>query len=519
MPTKPADMKRPTLGVHLLETITKGMYSEPLDCVREYIQNAYDSIRAERRNGGLAADKGEVKVVVDKANKTVRIVDDGRGLEPEEAATYLLDLGASEKAETQDKAKENAGFRGIGRMAGITYCDTLKFSTSRGYDIKTVIRFDARQLRKLTRAGQTPTTIIDAIGKNVDVSEEPNESGNRFFEVALEGINDCSFLNPERLNEYLGEVAPVAFDPQQWRFGEKIMKIARERNFQESLGHIAISIVNSDGEVLYDVRRPHKNTLTNNAKIMGVEPLPLDGTHPSEWWGWLAVHSRSAQLKDSFSGVRLRMHNIQIGDDKTFARFFEGSNVRFNKWCIGEIHIIDPNVVPNTRRDYFESTHEWKFVRAQLADNAKAIEKKIRFESKDRNEDPARVLRETKRILVDVSGHMEVGFDSRDGRDEQINTLTEQGEKLNALEKKLKKSKLETYVDQIAKAKEDVERQKQELRAISRFQSDDAVAHLDKKSRRVVKIIEKVLKESLKKEVFADIRVKIYEALQPGNRK
>ena len=37
------------LGVHLLETITLGMYSEPLHCVREYIQNAFDSIRAARR--------------------------------------------------------------------------------------------------------------------------------------------------------------------------------------------------------------------------------------------------------------------------------------------------------------------------------------------------------------------------------------------------------------------------------------------------------------------------------------
>jgi len=495
------------------------MYSEPLDCVREYIQNAYDSIRAERRNGGLAADKGEVKVVVDIANKTIRIIDNGRGLEPEEAATYLLDLGASEKAATQDKAKENAGFRGIGRMAGITYCDALKFSTSRGNDTKTVIRFDAKQLRKLTRAGQTPTTIIDAIGKNVDVREEPNEPGNRFFEVALEGINDHSFLDHVRLNEYLGEVAPVAFDPQQWRFGEKIMKIARERNFQESLGHIAISIVNPDGDVLDDVRRPYKNTLINNAKIMDVEPLPLDGTHPIEWWGWLAVHSRSAQLKDPFSGVRLRMHNIQVGDDKTFARYFEGSNVRFNKWCIGEIHIIDPNVVPNTRRDYFESTPEWKRVCAQLRDNAKAIERKIRSESKDRNEDPARVLRNTGQILVNARECMEVGLDSRDGRDEQIKLLTEQGEKLNALEKKLKKSKSDTYVDQIVKAKEDIERQKEKLRGVSRFQSDDAVAHLDKKSRRVVKIIEKILKENLGKDVFADIRVKIYEALQPGNRK
>lgn len=122
-------------------------------------------------------------------------------------------------------------------------------------------------------------------------------------------------------------------------------------------------------------------------------------------------------------------------------------------------------------------------------------------------------------MLVDASDSMGVGFESRDDRDEQINALNKQGERLNVLQKKLKKSKLEIYGDQIAKAKYDVELQKEKLRGVSHFQSDAAVSHLDKKSRRVVKIIEKILKENLGKDVFADIRVKIYEALQPGNRK
>ena len=62
-----------TLGVHLLETITLGMYSEPLHCIREYVQNAYDSVRNARRTGSLASDGGCIDVLVDPDARTLRI--------------------------------------------------------------------------------------------------------------------------------------------------------------------------------------------------------------------------------------------------------------------------------------------------------------------------------------------------------------------------------------------------------------------------------------------------------------
>lgn len=488
-----------TLGVHLLETITKGMYSEPLDCVREYIQNAYDSIRDARRNGFLKEDEGEVQVVVDRENKTVLITDNGRGLAPEEAVTCLLDLGASDKAATQDKAKENAGFRGIGRMAGITYCNVLQFSTSRGDNTKTVVRFDAKRLREWTKPGQPARSIVEAVDENVEVEAKPNKEGKRYFEVRLEGVNHQGFLKDEELNRYLGQVAPVAFDPQHWKFGEKILEIARKRNFQASLDCIAIKIVGPDGGILHDVRRFHKGTLDNGSQITDVEPLPLGG---ESWWGWLAVHPRLGQLKKGddaiVSGLRLRMHNIQIGDHRTYDDFFKGSDSRFNRWCVGEIHIVDHGVVPNTRRDNFEYTSEWRNVRGQLEDNAEKIGKKIRKESMHRNQGPATILENIDLPLDDAVNH--TGAGSEEKGDLQ-GVSKESGQVVEV-------SVACVDAGQGAEDQEHIERAKDDLQGVS------------KESRRVVvEVVEKVLKANLKKVYFDDIRTKIYEALQLEIRK
>ena len=72
----------PSLGVHLLGTITRGMYSNPLHSVREYIQNAYDSIRKARRLGLLSPmEDGIVRVTLDTDTKTLKIRDNGTGLD------------------------------------------------------------------------------------------------------------------------------------------------------------------------------------------------------------------------------------------------------------------------------------------------------------------------------------------------------------------------------------------------------------------------------------------------------
>ena len=68
--------------------------------------------------------------------------------------------------------------------------------------------------------------------------------------------------------------------------------------------------------------------------------------------GWIAHSSYLGALlqKPSIRCMRVRVGNVQIGDETVLDHLF--SETRFNRWCVSEIHILDPRIVPNARRDY-----------------------------------------------------------------------------------------------------------------------------------------------------------------------
>ena len=386
----------PRAGVHLLETITRGMYKEPLHSIREYIQNAFDSIREARRLGMLCASEGEIRLSIDKTGRTLRIHDKGIGLSPEAAAVYLQDIGRSEKAQTPAGLKRNAGFRGIGRMAGISYCRTLLFETSNGDGRNCTVKFDAAGLRQLMVPGQQPPSMIEAIKEKSQIIEGTAELGHHYFEVVLDGVDSNSpLLDEDKLRDYLAQVAPVKCDRTVWRFESEINTIAQNSGGTISLNCVGILICDMSGNIRMDIRRPFKNSFMRadsgdiDKRTLNVErvvPLPLDGRKAHGWWGWLAVHELVGQLRSeasAFAGLRVRMHNIAIGGEGIIRNLFVTPS--HATWCFGEIHITNPKLVPNAQRDDFEPSNEWEHIRWELKAEAKKIGQRIRRESKHRN--------------------------------------------------------------------------------------------------------------------------------------
>ena len=133
------------IGKYTLESLTNGMYASPLDMYREYIQNSVDSFDEAVEAGIEIADKLIVDIDIDKTTKRVTIRDNGCGIRAEEAIGTLVDIGNSKK-----KRGTSRGFRGIGRLVGLSYCEKLTFRTSyQGEAVTTVIEFDASLLKEL----------------------------------------------------------------------------------------------------------------------------------------------------------------------------------------------------------------------------------------------------------------------------------------------------------------------------------------------------------------------------------
>ena len=90
--------------------------------------------------------------------------------------------------------EHDAGFRGIGRLAGIAFCDALKFRTSaKGESKATVLEFDCVGIRKaISPANRRILEMADVLAKYVTESTEQAKPGDHFLEVTLAGISDSA---------------------------------------------------------------------------------------------------------------------------------------------------------------------------------------------------------------------------------------------------------------------------------------------------------------------------------------
>lgn len=139
-------------------------------------------------------------------NKSVFILDNGTCVSSCVAKEHLLNIGDFVKYNTS-----NRGVRGIGRLAGLAYCDELVFSTSYfGEEIKTIITFNAKELRENLYSIEDNNSLENVFIKVVFVAQERERKSKHYFSVELRGVvNTGDILNYESVYSYLSQVAPV----------------------------------------------------------------------------------------------------------------------------------------------------------------------------------------------------------------------------------------------------------------------------------------------------------------------
>lgn len=357
-----AESFKPTIGKTVLETLTSGMYDDPRFIFREYIQNAADQID-EAVEIGILKEKseGKIDVIIDAKNRRITISDNATGVSKKDVLRFLGDVANSQKDTTKRK-----GFRGIGRLGGLGYCDTLIFETSyKGEGVKSKMTLDAKLLKIII---QDRKDIRDAAAAMsiITIEDPPKEEhvDNHYFRVILENVPNDNLLNIDYVKEYLSMVAPVPFS-SSFSFAEEIKTYFKSRNLVFDEYNIEIN-----KESLF---KKYKDTFTdekdNISKLVGVDFVDIRNDEQellaSCWYGY-REHSNIV-LANTERGIRIRTKNISIGDEITSSRFFnqERTNLRF----IGEIHTLSNGFIPNARRDYFTENNTCN----QFEKNAKEI--------------------------------------------------------------------------------------------------------------------------------------------------
>ena len=366
------------IGKDILELLSTSMYVDPMTIYREYIQNAADSIDEARANGALPASGGQVQVWVDANARIIRIRDDGTSIPWPEFVERLSNLGASRKRGAQAR-----GFRGVGRLSGLGYCQELVFrGRADGESLISELRWDGRALKSTLRAADHSKNLRALVKDVVSVRRvKPKVEPKRFFEVELRGVirhRDDRLLSEEMVGHYLAQVAPLPFSPD-FEFGNEITTALTPH---VRLGHIVVRINGTE----VPIHRPHKNSMKVDDKVEAtfktLEILELPGIDGGiAAIGWVLHHEYSGTLSNRtlVKGLRLRSGNVQVGDHTLLESLF--SEPRFNSWAVGEMHIVDPKILANGRRDSFEHSVHLDNVLNQLAPTARDIARRCRQSS------------------------------------------------------------------------------------------------------------------------------------------
>ncbi len=368
------------VGKDILELLANAMYIDPLTIYREYVQNAADSID-EARMAELSLDDPHITIHLDQATRTARIRDNGESIPNAEFVKRITAIGASHKRGTSLR-----GFRGVGRLSGLGYCQELIFRGKAEGDSKIVeVVWNSRALKEKMRDVSYAGSLIDIIREVVSYKELPaTDKAERFFEVELRKVqrlkNDL-LMNEQAIRSYLSQVAPVPFHPD-FGFGDEIQEFLTERGIRPP---IRVELNDGAGPVYHRAR----NIIEFNPKVSdtlrGVEYLELFGNDGElSAFGWIADHSYMGAIPKrlGLAGIRLRAGNIQVGDESLLAPLYP--ELRFAAWAMGDIHVSSKKIVPNGRRDDFEHTVHYTWLQSELSEKAGDLAHRIRTRSQQR---------------------------------------------------------------------------------------------------------------------------------------
>lgn len=400
------------IGKYTLESLTNGMYSSPLDLYREYIQNAVDSIDDAITSNLMKPNKCCIDIIVDSKNRTIKINDNGTGIKSELAINRLIDIGNSQKDRLNSR-----GFRGIGRLAGLGYCEQLVFTTSYlGESLKTIVSFDAKKLGSILMEKESKlNSASEVLSRVINIKQVPEKTKSHFFSVELIGVNNSDKLLDELVVEdYLVQNAPLNFD-QGFRWQGPIIQKMKSLGF--SIPSYNIRLNNKWLFKAYSDQFISDRVKRNIDTIKDVDIVPFYRNGRLSSILWCAKTNYYGTIIDSsIKGIRIRQGNILIGDKFSCSHLFKEE--RFNGWLVGEVYVIDNGLIANARRDDFEKNDAYySFVenfREWSASQTKEI-RKISYE---------RTLSSEKKAIIEADFFEEVN----DILDESVELFDDFGE-------------------------------------------------------------------------------------------
>ncbi len=359
-------MKKIRIGKTVIETLTQGMYEDARFIFREYIQNSADQIDKAIEMGLLKNRKeGKININIDTTNCEIIFEDNATGIRANDVYYVLGNIALSNKDRVKDK-----GFRGIGRLGGLGYCCKLQFETSyKGEPSKTIMIWDAKALQQKLFDKNNKHDASAIVESVIELKNEKEDIEKHYFKVHLIDVNNEYLLNKDNIREYLSMVAPV---PYQTQFIFKSMIYKKSDELKNNIDEYSIYL-NTDqifkpyATHIYESENKQKKCID---EIFDIKFFEInDDSNDLVAWGWYGLSRFEKQIPSNpnfYRGIRLRKGNIQIGNEQTLVNKKLHREDRGNHYFLGEIFCTHSELIPNSRRDYFNENEILKYFEKRL---------------------------------------------------------------------------------------------------------------------------------------------------------
>ena len=501
--------KNVLVGKYTLESLTTGMYSDPKIVYREYIQNSVDSLEMAVDSNLLEPQGVRIDIVINAEESTISIRDNGMGIPCDEAKETLMNVGNSKK-----RHSNNRGFRGIGRLGGMSYCDTLAFTTSAENEPKkTMVSFDCKKLRNLLIPGQyEDMTLSTVLSEITTVIVEPEKPEKHYFLVEMKDVSSFSdLLDINTAKSYISQVAPLPYLSRHFIYSSQLHSFLAENGYSIEEFPIFVGESESDLEPLYKPNRSNFHSDRNKMKTDEIHKMvyfditiddelyALGWYGDCDWYGSLSEHE--------ISGFRVRKGNILIGDNKTLNNIFR--EPRFNGWTQGELFVLTDKLIPNARRDDFEQNqYYFKLMDALREGVGLDITRAIREASSARNDSSAKVMREVTKKIGEANSILDEGFNSSVDKEKLLVELTATAKNLVKTKPKddVQAEQKEQLIQQIGTVVEEVSESK-------KYKLNQVNSGIDKKSKKILSVVSDILSSKLSKFLVDEILEEIIKEL------
>lgn len=326
------------VGSELLAVLSEGLYNDPRDALREYVQNSVDAHSPD--------------AWIELSGRTITVRDVGCGMD----LNALLE--ARRIAKSPKAGSRSIGFRGIGIYAALSLCERLHIDTQTAHsDVRYTMTFEFGEMIRLLEAYRSEpvgeqislAAMLRACTTICETDVDPLDHGETV--ITLEDVKADKYReiqNITSLEDYLVKALPVAFDPA----------FAHSAALNKQLSSVVHTYRTINVHLSDPLQGIEKEIYRRFPEGVGApQLLHAESADRVEAVIWVCYGENNERVANG--GLVFKMHGFTVGDREAPRALFKKKPQTY-EWIFGEIYIVNDDVRPNAARNDFEKSAAWR---------------------------------------------------------------------------------------------------------------------------------------------------------------